>query len=128
MREWLQRLAEAGVPCSVGTSTHRANIDLSMGRMRLGAFFKGAITSEDVSKGKPDPEVFLKAAALTGCPPERCVVFEDTFAGLQAARNGGMKAVGIAGTNPAKALAPHADRVVHRMDEMQPAELARWFS
>jgi len=128
VRPWLERLMAARVPCAVGTSTHRANIELSMSRLGLGSFFRGVITSEDVRKGKPDPEVFLKAAALIDRAPGKCVVFEDSFAGLRAAWNGGMKCVGVATTNPADALAGQADRVVHRLDELQAADLAAWFS
>jgi HAD superfamily hydrolase (TIGR01509 family) len=128
VREWLERLRDAGVPCSVGTSTHRANIEISMAKTGLTEFFRGVIASEDVSAGKPNPEVFLKAAALISRAPEQCVVFEDSFAGLQAARNGRMKAIGVATTNSAVALNGHADRIVHRLDELHAAEVAGWFA
>ena len=128
VRTWLERLRDAGVPCVIGSSSHRANIDLTIGRIELASFFRDMVTSEDVRLGKPNPEVFLKAAARISRFPERCVVFEDAFAGLQAARNGGMRCVAVATTNSAESLAGHADRVVHRLDEMQPAELAAWFS
>jgi HAD superfamily hydrolase (TIGR01509 family) len=128
VRPWLERLRDAGVPCSVGTSTHLANIEVSMAKTGLAPFFRGVITSENVQLGKPNPEVFIKAALLIRRDPEKCVVFEDSFAGLKAARNGGMKAVGVATTNPAAALAGHADRIVHRLDELEIAELATWFA
>ena len=127
VREWLERLRAAGVPCVIGSSSHRANIELTIGRLDLATFFRDMVTAEDVRHGKPNPEVFLKAAARISRFPERCVVFEDAFAGLQAARHGGMRCVAVATTNSAAALAGHADRVVHRLDEMQPAELAAWF-
>jgi len=126
VRVWLERLREAGVPCAIGSSTHRANIDLSLGLIALGEFFTGIVTAEDVSHGKPDPEVFVKAARSIGREPARCVVFEDAFVGIEAARAGGMKVVGVATTHPASALGA-TDRAVHRMDEMQPADLAAWF-
>ncbi len=128
VREWLERLRDAGVPCSVGTSTHLANIEVSMAKTGLGPFFRGVISSENVQLGKPNPEVFIKAALLIRRDPEQCVVFEDSFAGLKAARNGGMKAVAVATTNTATALAGHADRIVHRLDELQIPEVAAWFS
>jgi len=127
VRVWLERLREAGVPCAIGSSTHRANIDLSLGLIALGEFFTGIVTAEDVSHGKPDPEVFVKAARSIGREPARCVVFEDAFVGIEAARAGGMKVVGVATTHPASALGA-TDRAVHRLDEMQPADLAAWFS
>jgi HAD superfamily hydrolase (TIGR01509 family) len=126
VRVWLERLRAAGVPCAIGSSTHRANIDLSLGLIGLGEFFSGVVTAEDVSHGKPDPEVFVKAAQSIGREPVRCVVFEDALVGIEAARAGGMKVIGVATTHPASELGA-ADRVVHRLDEMQPAELAAWF-
>jgi HAD superfamily hydrolase (TIGR01509 family) len=125
---WLGRLQGAGVPCVIGSSTHRANIELTLGEIGLASFFRDIVSAEDVKTGKPNPEVFLKAAARICRFPEKCVVFEDAFAGLEAARNGGMKCVAVATTNSAESLAAHADRVVRRLDELEPAELAAWFS
>ncbi len=127
VREWLERLRDAGVPCSVGSSTHLANIEVSMAMTGLAPFFRGIISSENVQLGKPNPEVFIKAALLIRRDPEKCVVFEDSFAGLKAAWTGGMKAVAVATTNTAAALTGHADRIVHRLDELQIAEVADWF-
>ena len=121
VRAWLERLRDASVPCVIGSSTHRANIDLA-------PFFRDIVSAEDVKLGKPNPEVFLKAAARICRFPEKCVVFEDAFSGLQAARNGGMRCVAVATTNSAESLAGHADRVVLRLDEIQPAELTAWFA
>jgi beta-phosphoglucomutase family hydrolase len=126
VRIWLERLRAAGVPCAIGSSTHRANIDLSLGLIGLGEFFRAIVTAEDVSHGKPDPEVFLTAAARLGYPPERCVVFEDAHVGIAAARAGGMKVVALATTNPIAELGA-ADCAVHRLDELTPERLAAWF-
>lgn len=126
VRIWLEQLRDAGVPCAIGSSTHRANIDLSLGLIGLGEFFDAIVTAEDVSLGKPHPEVFLTAAARLGRPPERCVVFEDAHVGIAAARAGGMKVVAVATTNPIAELGA-ADCAVHRLDELSTASLAGWF-
>ncbi len=126
-RVWLERLRGAGVPCVIGSSTHRANIDLTLSHIGLGPFFHAIVSAEDVTLGKPNPEVFLKAAAKIGREPSRCVVFEDAFAGLEAAAAGGMRRVAVATTHSPDALAGHADRVVRQLDELQPADLAAWF-
>jgi len=123
VREFLQRLHEAGVPCAVGSSTHRANIDTHIRITGIAPFFSAIVTAEDVTLGKPDPQVFLLAASRIAREPRRCLVFEDAFVGLQAARAGGMKAVAVASTNPAANLAPWADRVVNRLDELSIADL-----
>lgn len=110
-RELLQALQDAGIPCAVGSSTHRANLDVAFQQSGLAAFFGGVVTGEDVSHGKPDPEVFLLAAKSIGVPPARCVVFEDVPAGVDAALGGGMKAIALTTTNPAEKVA-HAHLVV----------------
>ncbi len=111
-RELLTALRAAGVPCVVGSSTHRENIETICEITGLGSFFAGMVTGEDVSHGKPDPEVFLNAAKLIGIAPANCVVFEDALVGLAAARAGGMKSIGVATTEPISALEGKADQTV----------------
>ena len=81
--------------------------------------FAGAVCSEDVSKGKPDPEVFLKAAQLINLDPQVCFVFEDSTHGIEAAVHAGMIPIGITTTNPNKKLLEKgAKLVVDRLDEI----------
>jgi len=126
VRTWLERLRDAGVPCAIGSSTHRLNIDLSLGMIGIADYFRAIVTAEDVKHGKPDPEVFLTAAARLEQPPERCVVFEDALVGIAAARAGGMKVVAVATTHPPEELTA-ADLAIRRLDELETAQLARWF-
>jgi HAD superfamily hydrolase (TIGR01509 family) len=125
--EFLGRLRAAGVPCCIGSSTHRVNITTILGVLHFEGLFADMVTAEDVGHGKPDPEVFLRAAGKIGRAPAACVVFEDAFVGLEAARAGGMKAVGVATTHPAEALVGRCDRVVHRLDELDVADLLSLF-
>ncbi len=125
-REWLRQLQAAGVPCIIASSTPRANLECVMGAVGLSPFFRGAVTSEDVTHGKPHPEVFLKAAALAATPPPRCVVFEDAHVGIEAARAAGMKVVALPTTHPAETLRD-ADRVVERLDRLSLDEIRAWF-
>ena len=125
--EFLRRLREAGVPFSVGSSTHRENIDTILDVLGFNGWFSGIVTSEDVKLGKPHPDVFLKAAEKIGRRPEHCVVFEDAFVGIEAARAGGMKVVGVATTHPLGNLTGKVDRVVQRLDELAVTDLpALW--
>ena len=114
---WLDAIHSAGIPCVIGSSTHRENITTTLGVLGFENYFRAIVSSEDVSHGKPDPEVFLKAAAKAGTPANRCVVFEDAHAGIEAARRAGMKVVGVATTHPASSLTG-ADQIVHRLDEL----------
>jgi beta-phosphoglucomutase-like phosphatase (HAD superfamily) len=89
----------------------------------LAGRFRAIVTAEDVTRGKPDPQVFLLAAQRLGVPPARCVVFEDTAVGIDAARAGGMRVVGVTTTHPAERLAG-ATWIVRRLDELRVADLA----
>jgi beta-phosphoglucomutase family hydrolase len=120
--EWLDELKQRGIPCAVGSSTHRLNIETILNVIGFRDFFAAIVTAEDVSHGKPDPEVFLTAAKRIGLDPRRCVVFEDALVGIEAAHRGGMKAVAVATTNPIEAL-KGADVAVHRLDELSVDQL-----
>ena len=122
VRELLADLRRAGIPCAVGSSTHRANIDLAMRLLGLGEFFSGIVTSEDVTRGKPAPDVFLKAAASVGCAPGRGVVFEDALAGVEAGLAGGFPVIAVATTNTRETLQTASPtRIVHRLTEVDAA-------
>ena len=75
------------------------------------------VTSDDVTNGKPDPEPYLKGAALLGFSPEECLVIEDAPAGIQSARAGGMKVIGLGSTYGVEKLSL-ADAVVSRLREL----------
>ncbi len=122
--EWLQRLQEAGVPCAVASSTQRANIEAVLERIGLEEAFRVIISAEDVKQGKPDPEVFQKAAAQLELPAERCVVFEDAYVGIEAAHAAGMKVVAVTTTHPVEELAA-ADVVVRRLDQLSVEQLSQ---
>lgn len=119
VRALLEGLRAEGIPCAVGSSTHRANIDMAMRMLGLGEFFQGIVTSEDVTRGKPAPDVFLKAAASVGCSPGAGVVFEDALAGVEAGLAGGFAVIAVETTNPAAVLAAvKPTRIVHRLTEV----------
>ncbi|MGA0333107.1 MAG: HAD family hydrolase [Kiritimatiellia bacterium] len=117
VRTYLQSLQNAGIPAVVGTSTQRDNVEMIFDLMDLGKYFSAVVSSEDVSKGKPDPEVFLKAAATVNAPAGRCVVFEDAPYGVEAGKAAGMGVVGVLTTHHQAHLSG-ADRWVHRLDEL----------
>lgn len=115
--EWLQRLQEAGIPCAVASSTQRENIDAVLHRIGLEQAFLEIISAEDVVHGKPNPEVFIKAAERLGVSSAHVVVFEDAHVGIEAAHAAGMKVVAVATTHPLEQLLA-ADLVVRRLDEL----------
>ena len=121
--EWLTELRKHGVRCAIGSSTHRLNIHTILTVLGFQDWFAAIVTAEDVSRGKPDPEVFLTAAEQIGIDPGHCVVFEDAFVGIEAAHRGGMKVVAVATTNRIETLKT-ADLAVHRLDELSVDQVA----
>jgi HAD superfamily hydrolase (TIGR01509 family) len=123
---FVELLAARGVPCAVVSSSPRANIDVVFGQGALRGHFQAVITADETRLGKPHPEGFLLAAARLGLAPERCVVFEDAPAGIQAGLAGGMRVVALSTTHDASDLG-QAHLVAPALSpELIPA-VERWF-
>ena len=91
---------------------------------RLIDLFDANVCGRDFARGKPHPEIFLTAAALLKIPPDRCVVIEDAPSGVQAAKAGGMRCIGVARRDDSDLLhAAGADWVVTSLDEVNLEEL-----
>ena len=94
-REWLVKLRQAGWKQSIASSAPRLNAETMLRVLELTDYLDAIVAAEDVTMGKPDPQVFLTAAAKLGLSPARCVVVEDAAAGIEGARRGGMKSIGV---------------------------------
>lgn len=128
VKKLLEDLHAAGFRQAIGSSAPRANLDLILDLTGVHDFLPVVVSMEDTKKGKPDPEVFLLAARKMDVPPPNCLVFEDAPVGIQAAKAGGMKAVGVdfVGHHPREKLATAgADRVVHSLEEMNATDVAQ---
>ena len=110
--DFLHSLRAANIICAVGTSAPAENVDFTLDNTRTRDFFKGIIDASMVANGKPDPEVYLKAADLLDLYPHQCMVFEDAIMGVKAGKAAGMKVIGIATTHEANDL-HEADLVVN---------------
>lgn len=104
VRELVEGLHQADFRLAVGTSTPPENLEMVLEDLSLARYFPVRITSTDVQQGKPDPEVFLRAAGRLQVAPERCVVIEDAKAGVEAARRGGMFAIAVTTTHPSSSF------------------------
>lgn len=91
--EFLWTAFELGIPMGIGTAANIENVDFVLDTLNIRHFFGAILCERDVVKGKPDPEVFLKAADLLSVPAAQCLVFEDSPTGARAARNAGMNTV-----------------------------------
>lgn len=100
VEQTVQHLKSLGVRCAIATSSPRDLLESKKhGKDDFFALFDALICGDDVKNGKPDPEIFLKAAEAICADPANCVVFEDAPAGLKAARLAGMKAVALPNHN-----------------------------
>ncbi len=116
VRTVLDSLTAQGVKLAIGSSGVRPNLELTVTECGLDGRFAAIASLEDITRGKPDPQVFLVAAAKSGALPGRSVVFEDAPVGIQAAKAAGMYAVALTTTHPAPALhEAGADEVVENL-------------
>jgi beta-phosphoglucomutase len=89
----LQYLRTHNIPMALGSASKNAKPILE--KVNLLSYFDTVVDGNEVSKAKPDPEVFIKASEKLGAKPEHCVVFEDALAGIEAANSAGMTSIGI---------------------------------
>ncbi len=92
---WVERLHRAGWRQAIASSAPKENVRVMLDVLNLDRYFDAIVSAEDVTAGKPDPQVFLAAAAKLHTPPASCVVVEDAAAGIEAAKRAGMKCVGV---------------------------------
>lgn len=125
VRDLLENLRGAGIPCVVGSSTHRENVHLAMDLLGIRPYFHAIVCGEDVKRGKPAPDVFLKAAEAAGCKPGAGVVFEDAPVGIEAALAGGFAVFAVTTSHPAQKLAAlHPTRIIRSLAEVNAADVA----
>ena len=94
---FLQSAKDTGIKIVLGSASKNAPLILE--KIELDHFFDAVIDGNKVSRAKPDPEVFLKGAEAVKTNPNECIVFEDALAGIEAAKNAGMIAVGVGDSN-----------------------------
>ena len=119
--ELLDSLDEAGFLLAIGSSGPPENVDLVLDKLGIRPLLSAVVTGGDVTRGKPNPQVFLIAAQKLGVPPDRCLVVEDAALGIEAAHAAGMKAIGLASTGRTRQSLAAADLVVDRLAEITPA-------
>jgi beta-phosphoglucomutase len=113
-REYLVYAKEHGLRTALGSASKNAPLILE--RLNIAGLFDAVIDGNAVSKAKPDPEVFLKGAEALSLRPEACAVFEDSAAGIEAAKTGGMTAVAVGSPENL----PGADAYITSLRDMLP--------
>jgi HAD superfamily hydrolase (TIGR01509 family) len=93
-REAVERMSAAW-PLGLASSSNRPLIDAALELAGLATFFRVTVSSEEVARGKPAPDVYLEAARRLGVPAERCAAIEDSHSGIRSAKAAGMRVVAI---------------------------------
>jgi beta-phosphoglucomutase family hydrolase len=96
--DFLKELKASGIKTAVGSSAPTVNVDFVVDTLDIRRYFDEFVDSSGVARAKPAPDIYLKAAKLLEVEPSKCLVFEDAIAGIEAARNAGMKVIGVATT------------------------------
>jgi HAD superfamily hydrolase (TIGR01509 family) len=123
--EAVERLADRW-PLGLASSSNRELIDLALELSGLERSFRVTVSSEEVARGKPAPDVYLEAAKRLGVPPERCAAIEDSHNGIGAAKAAGMRVVAIPNPHfpPGPEALALADVTLGSLRELSPATVA----
>jgi|SRR6185312_2833386 len=113
--QFLEILKDKKIPMGIATSGIQPNIDFMFENVPIKEYFLAVVNSSDITKGKPHPEIYLKAASLLKIPSENCLVFEDAVVGINAAKAAGMKVVALTTTQPREELY-NADRIIDNFE------------
>lgn len=117
VKDFLLELRKQQIGVALGSASKNAMLILE--RLRITGLFDAIIDGTKVSKAKPNPEVFLKGAEALGADPAACVVFEDAIAGVEAAKNAGMRCVGVGDPQTLN----QANLVISGFDGIRPEEM-----
>ena len=113
--KFLDLLHELKIPMAIATSGIQVNIDYMFDHLPIKQYFSVVLNSAHISKGKPDPEIYLKAASLLQIPSFECLAFEDAAVGVTSAKNAGMKVIALTTTQTVEEL-KGADMIINNFD------------
>jgi len=117
--DFLRLLERAGISKAIATSAPRANVDFTLEKTGTQGYFKTILDEAFVTRGKPDPEIYLLTAQAVGLPPEQCVVIEDSLSGVKAGKGAGCKVIGITTTHTKEELS-ETDMVIDNFRDLRP--------
>ncbi|MEZ4917840.1 MAG: HAD-IA family hydrolase [Saprospiraceae bacterium] len=121
---FLDNIKAAGIPMAIGTAAPTENADFLLDNLNLRPYFTGIFDASSVSKGKPDPEIFEKAADSMGLNASDCLIFEDSVTGAEAARRAGAPSV-IVTTTHAQEEFEQFNNIVRFIEDYENLEIAQ---
>ncbi len=120
--DFLDELENEKIPKAIATSGMPPNINFMFEHVPIKKYYADVIDASQITKGKPHPEIFLKAATAVNANPEYCVAFEDSVAGIRSAKAAGMKVVGLTTTHTAEEI-KEADLIIKDYTEVSLTKL-----
>lgn len=123
VRALIEDLQRHGMQLVLASSASKATIGRVFGRFGLAPYFAHVVSGEDFAQSKPNPAIFLRAAALAQTPVAECVVIEDSANGVAAAKAAGIYCIGYASPHSAGQDLRRADRVVQHFSELSAAAI-----
>ena len=121
----IKSLHENGYILGLASSSPHSQIDYILDMLNLKPFFRNIISGDDVKNGKPNPGIFQKISAVSRISPENCIVIEDSFNGVIAAKNAGMKCIGFKNPNSGNQDLGNADLIINSFSELTPNMIYR---
>ncbi|WP_085536564.1 HAD family hydrolase [Massilibacteroides vaginae] len=122
----LLQLKSKGVKVGLVTSSDDVKVRRALSELKLEGVFDTIVTADRILKGKPDPSCYLLAAQDLGVNPADCLVFEDSFVGIQAATDAGMRVIGLATTNTEESLKSKVYQAVPNLDSVSFEDYLIW--
>lgn len=114
----IKKLHQAGMRVALASSSPKKHIDIIVEMFGLNEFFAQKVSGQEVKRGKPAPDIFLRAAELLQVSPEECLVFEDSKNGIVAAKEAGMKCIAFYNRNSGNQDLSAADKIIYSFTEM----------
>lgn len=124
--EFIRMLKEHGVQIGLVTSSDDSKVRRAFGLLHLEDTFDTVVTADRITRGKPDPMCYLLAAEDLNIAPEHCIVFEDSFYGIQAGTEAGMRVIGLSTTNPSESLKDKVYEVIPNFEKVTFEDYLRW--
>ena len=123
----IEQFHQMEIPLVLASSSSMAQINLILQKLNLGSYFPLRISGADLPKSKPDPLIFQKAAEMAGTTPSQCLVIEDSFNGVTAAKAAGMVCIGYRNPNSGNQDLGNADFVIDDFLHLDPEHLFEKF-
>ncbi|MNH88546.1 2-deoxyglucose-6-phosphate phosphatase [compost metagenome] len=127
IKNFIEELKQHRIPVGIASSSPPEFIKEVLLKFGIADEFRCVVSGEEVAKGKPAPDVYLKAAELLGAEPGHCMVLEDSAHGIAAAKAAGMKCIGYINANSGNQDLSRADLIVNRVQDIHVQELISKF-